>query len=457
MRITGLILTLFIYTSATAQENSPYSRYGLGDVVPSQNIITRGMGGIAAGYSGNQTVNFVNPASYGNFNYVPPVLAKQYNMIPSQTIFDFGFEIDTRSLKQIDPSAKYSATNLIISYIQLGLPIRLKKANKKGIFLGVNFGLRPVSRINYKILTFERKEGIDSIGTVYEGSGGVSEARVGAGLRIKNFNIGFNSGYRFGNKSYSTRLSFLNDTVYHYQSNSETSTHFGGLFLTLGTQYEIKFKNKKDPSKESVLRLGAYASLKQTISGSQEVLRQTFKYDVENGIYQVDSVYKNTQDGTVQYPSSWGTGFTYKDAANHWTFGADYEKYNWADYVFFGQTDKVQNTWKIRAGAEYLPAELGRTLLSKYFSYIKYRAGFYYGPSYINIGNNMPEYGISIGAGIPLKLRRSSAYETQSSYLNTAIEFGSRGNKNNNLRESFFRISFGFALSDLWFNRSKYY
>ena len=456
MRITGLILTLFIYTSATAQENSPYSRYGLGDIVPGQNILTRGMGGISAGFSDNQVVNFVNPASYGNFNYLDAAIMKQVAMSPSRTVFDFGFEIDTRSLKQIDPAAKYTATNLIISYMQLGLPVRLKKANKKGIFLGLNFGLRPVSRINYKILTVERKPGIDSIGTIYEGSGGMSEALIGAGLRIKNFNIGFNSGYRFGNKSYSTKLTFLNDTVYHYQSNSETSANFGGVFFTLGTQYEWRFRNEKDNSRGSVLRLGAYASLKQKINGTQEILRQTIKYDSENGIYQVDSIFKSTQDGTIQYPVTWGGGFTYKDSSGHWMFGADYEKTNWSDYRFFGQADNINNTWKVHAGAEYFPADR-TTPLRKFFSFVKYRAGFYYGPSYINLGNNLPEYGISIGAGIPLKLIRSSSYETQSSYLNTSIEFGSRGNKNSNLRESFFRISFGFALSDLWFNRSKYY
>lgn len=455
MRITGLVFTLLIATASVAQENSPYSRYGLGDIVPAQNIVNRGMGGIAAGYSW-QGVNFINPASYGNFNYVPPAQAKVYTAIPSLSVFDFGFEINTRSLKQIDPAAKYTATSPIISYVQLGLPIRLKKANKKGIFLGTNFGLRPVSRINYKIATLERKDGIDSIGTIYEGNGGVSEALFGLGLRVKDFNIGFNTGYRFGNKSYSTKVTFLNDSVFHYQSNSETSSNFGGAFLTVGTQYEIKFKKAKDLSGGATLRLGAYASLKQTMTGSQEVLRQTFKYDADNGIYQVDSIFKSSQDGSVQYPSSWGAGFTYKDSSGHWTFGADYERYNWSEYVFFGQKDKVQNTWKIRAGAEYLPAESGRTPYSKFFSFIKYRAGFYYGPSYINLGRNMPEYGISLGAGIPLKLRRTT-YETQSSYLNTSIEFGNRANKNSNLRESFLRISFGLTLSDLWFNRSKYY
>ena len=47
-----------------AQENSPYSRYGLGDIVPKTNIVSRGMGGISAGYSDYQSINFINPASY---------------------------------------------------------------------------------------------------------------------------------------------------------------------------------------------------------------------------------------------------------------------------------------------------------------------------------------------------------------------------------------------------------
>ncbi len=456
-RITGLVLTLFTYISATAQENSPYSRYGLGDLVPAQNIINRGMGGVAAGYSDEQSVNFVNPGSYGNLSYIDPFTLKQSPLALKRTLFDFGFEIDSRKLKQIDPSAKYSATNLIVSYVQLGIPVKMVKANKKGIFLGLNFGLKPVSRINYKILAIQRKPGVDSIGSVYEGSGGMNEATVGAGVRIKNFNLGFNSGYRFGNKSYSTQLTFLNDSVYHYQSNSQTKTNFGGLFFTLGTQYEIRFKNKitRKPT-GAVLRLGAYTGLSQKMTGTEEVLRQTVKYDSENGMYQVDSVFASSRDGNVNYPSNWGAGFTYSDSVGHWSFGADYERYNWGSYLFFGQKDNVQNTWKIRAGAEYLPADR-RTPMRKYFSHVKYRAGFNYGPSYVNLGTNLPEYSFSAGAGFPLKLRRSSVYETQLSYLNTAIEFGSRGNKNSNLRESFFRISFGLSLSDLWFNRQKYY
>lgn len=452
MRITGLILTLFFYVHANAQENSPYSRYGLGDWVPSQTINTRGMGGISAGYSGdasNPSVNFVNPASYGNFNYLHPELLKQISSTASRTIFDFGFEINSRTLKQIDPAAKYAATGINISYVQLGMPIRMKKANKKGVFLGINFGLRPVSRINYKIATFERLAGIDTLGTIYEGSGGLNEALFGAGIRVKNFNVGFNTGYRFGNKSYSTKLSFLNDTVAYYQSNSETKATFGGMFLTLGTQYEAHIG-------KGVLRLGAYTSLSQKIKGTQDVIRETIKFDSENGVFKIDSVFQSSTDGTVQYPNTWGAGFTYQDSMGHWRAGVDYEQTNWNNFSFFGQKDNVKDSWRIRAGAEYFPATVGRTPFKKYFHYVRYRAGFNYGPSYVNLGKNLPEYSISLGAGFPLKLR-SGYYETQISYLNTTLEFGSRGTKSSNLRESFFRLSFGLSLSDIWFVRSKYY
>lgn len=441
MRWIGLVLTCLFFNTAFAQENSPYSRYGLGDIAPNQNIVNRAMGGIAAGYSDMQSVNFVNPASYGNLSYTLPGYQRN-------SIFEFGVEADSRTLKSFNPAAKFTASNLIMSYIQLGLPVRLKKLNKKGLFMGMSFGLKPVSKINYKIVNIGRKAGIDSVASSYEGTGGVSEANVGAGFRFKGFNVGFNTGYRFGNKDYSTKLNLINDTVLYYKSNSATKSNFGGVFLNLGVQYEIFLKNK------AFLRLGAYGNLSQQMKGSQTTTRETVSYDANGTSYRVDSVFEKLENGTVSYPANLGIGFTYKDSSNHWTFGADYEQSYWSDYRFFGQKDKTQNTWKIRAGAEYLPAGLNN--IKKYFSAVKYRAGFYYGSDYVNLGNSLPEYGFSFGAGFPMKLRKSF-YETQTSYLNTSIEIGSRGDKKSNLRESTLRVCVGLSLGDLWFNRSKYY
>jgi hypothetical protein len=91
----------------------------------------------------------------------------------------------------------------------------------------------------------------------------------------------------------------------------------------------------------------------------------------------------------------------------------------------------------------------------KYSQFIKYRAGFFFGPDYIVADKKLPQFGVSIGAGLPLKLRQAF-YETQKSVMNLAFEYGNRGNKNNNVRENIMRISVGFALSDLWFRRYKY-
>ena len=52
-----------------AQENSPYSRYGVGNILPSGNIQNRGMGGISAGFSDPATINTVNPATYSDLLY----------------------------------------------------------------------------------------------------------------------------------------------------------------------------------------------------------------------------------------------------------------------------------------------------------------------------------------------------------------------------------------------------
>ena len=430
-----LIVACGLQHAVYSQENSPYSRYGLGDMVPKGNIVSRGMGGIVAGYSDYQSINFVNPATYG---YI------------KATIFDIGAEVDRRTLKSTSPAARFSATNAVMSYLQLAFPIKMKNANKKGIFWGMNMGLRPVSRINYKIIKQERLSGIDSLGTIYEGSGGLNQAYLGTALNIKGFSLGVNGGYMFGNKNYKTQLAFLNDTVQYSQSNTESNASFGGLFITGGIQYEHKIVNKK--KKISVLRFGAYGNLKQTMSATRDKTVETVLYDASGNKFRVDSVFESSVKGDVVYPATLGAGVSYQ--TSNWLFGADFETTKWQDYRFYNETDMVQNSWKIRVGTEYFPLK-ENTPYKKYFNFVKYRFGFYYGPDYIKVGNTLPEYGFSFGAGFPLKLRKSY-YETQTSILNTAIEFGSRGDKKSNLRENTLRISVGLSLSDLWFGRAKY-
>lgn len=160
-----LFVACGLQMSASAQENSPYSRYGLGDLTPNHNILSRGMGGIAAGIADNRSINFTNPASLTNI----------YN-----TIFDVGIDITYRTLKNKVPAKKFTSANTYISYLQMAFPLSTPKMIKKKNYWAMSLGIRPVSNIGYKIQTAERTA-VDSIETLYEGSGGVNQAFLGYG------------------------------------------------------------------------------------------------------------------------------------------------------------------------------------------------------------------------------------------------------------------------------------
>ncbi|MFN0083741.1 MAG: hypothetical protein ACKVOM_14635 [Ferruginibacter sp.] len=450
-KITLLISVSFIYTFASAQENSPYSRYGMGDIVPSQNIVSRSMGGITAGFidsvgfipytvlNGNiffpsSSINLSNPASLGSLN---------------TTLFDIGGEIDTRTLKSNNDPTKFKATNTLISYLQLGFPITPKKMIAKGNSLNMALGLRPVTRINYKIAADKRLAGIDSTTSIFEGNGGISQANISLGAKIKNLSIGASTGYSFGNRQNSSRLFFNNDTVGYQRSNTQSESRFGGIFLTLGVQYGIRLKNK------NVLRLGANANLQQNLKATRDNVNETFIYDGNGGTVSIDTVSSGiNQSGKITFPATYTVGFTY--TTPHWIVGADVDYTQWSKYRYFGAKDAVQNNVRFHIGGQYFPAT-STTPSTKYWSFVKYRAGLFFGNDYVKLNNaNRPDYGVTLGASLPLtSFQRLRVGEFVT--LNTGIEIGQRGNKQSqSLREGIIRFDFGISMSASWFQKRKY-
>ncbi|MDE3183851.1 MAG: hypothetical protein KGM16_10570 [Bacteroidota bacterium] len=434
MKILKIKFTCFILAALPlfcfAQLNSPYSRYGVGNLVSQASIGNRGMGGISAAYTDPTSINTINPASYSDLIY---------------STLDIGLEYDGLNLKSKTPQGFFKSNDGIIPYLEFGFPLLRgnKKAENHKISLGMAFGLKPITRINYKIgsSTFST----DSSLTSYEGSGGVNEAFVGTGIRIKNFSIGFNTGYLFGEKSYNTRLLFNNDSLNYYKTHYGSRTRFGGMFLDAGMQYLVKIN-------KSALIFGAYGTLQRKYGGSKDNLVETFNYNVQTLAPQpIDTVsYISGQKGKVQMPATFGGGIAYSN--EHLLVGADYETTKWSNYSFFGQKDFVKNSWNAKIGIQYLPASSGN---SGYFNFVKYRAGFNFGQDYIDVENSLPFYTVSVGGSFPLKLKRSF-YDNQYSVMNFTFEYGNRGNNNNNITENIYKVSLGFSLSDIWFLRQKY-
>ncbi len=434
MKILKIKFTCFILAALPlfcfAQLNSPYSRYGVGNLVSQANIANRGMGGISAAYTDPTSINTINPASYSDLIY---------------STLDIGLEYDGLNLKSKTPQGIFKSNYGIVPYLEIGFPLLRgnKKAEKHKISLGMAFGLKPITRINYKIgsSTFS----IDSSLTSYEGSGGVNEAFVGTGIRIKNFSIGFNTGYLFGQKNYDTRLIFNNDSLNYYKTHYGSQTRFGGMFLDAGIQYLARIN-------KSAIIFGAYGTLQRKYNGTKDDLLETFNYNVQTLAPQpIDTIsYISGQKGKVQMPATLGGGIAFSN--EHLLIGADYETTKWSNYSFFGQKDFVKNSWNAKIGIQYLPASSGT---SGYFNFVKYRAGVSFGQDYIDVENSLPVYTVSVGGSFPLKLKRSF-YDHQYSIMNFTFEYGNRGNNNNNLTENIYKVSLGFSLSDIWFLRQKY-
>src|SRR5438128_1542849 len=107
--LTVLGSFLLSITPAFSQDNSPYSRYGIGDLVPNTSITNRGMGGVSAAYSDLFSINFNNPASY--YNFQADVQAKSKKIADGRTVFDVGMNFESRKLQQSNPDKKFTAGN----------------------------------------------------------------------------------------------------------------------------------------------------------------------------------------------------------------------------------------------------------------------------------------------------------------------------------------------------------
>lgn len=425
-RIFFLFLVIFsIKNNALAQENSPYSRYGLGDLMPGQNIVNRAMGGVTASYYDAVTVNFTNPASYARLKY---------------TTFDVGLDYTVRTLKASDPVRTLNSGYLIPSYVQVGFPLS-KKNN-----WGMNLGLRPSTRINYNLQQTTRLPGIDSVYTSFIGEGGSYQVYMGTGIGSKNFTVGVNAGYAFGSKNYATERLFINDSVLYEKGRWADSTFFGGLFLHAGAQYSTRI------SKNYMLKLGAFTQLKNSLHASRSIVRETFEYNPSVGEIQKDSIYlSKNNEGKIIIPATYGAGITIEKDYT-WSVSAEYSLSQWADYRYYDQPDEVSNNWQFRLGGTVIP----NFKSTNYWALVQYRAGFYIGPDYITVNKKLPTYAVTLGASFPVRKYGYNLYSGQYTSINTAFEIGARGNKSNSLRETFYRISIGLSLSDIWFIKRTY-
>jgi hypothetical protein len=452
IRLTPFLVLVCFITPTKAQINSPFSRYGLGnEVYNSQNATSQGMGGFTAAYTASmngsfgQSVNINNPASYGSLY---------------MTTFDLGMNFTSNTLKSNTPVSRFQSNYFVPNYVAVGLPLNKEK------HLGMAFGLRPLTQVNYSVDELKILPTGDSLYNNYIGQGGLNQAYIGFGKSWKNLSIGLNTGYNFGKKKIENVKSFQynTDSTAFYQTQASTNTLFGGVFFQLGLLGETTLQTISHPKTtdktEYTLSYGATATLQQSLSGKQDILRTTGTFTTGTTAPLDTASMSINNSGSIKLPASYTAGIAFhkkevsnKGSYDQWVIGVQLDKADWkSTYRFYGQPDQLSNAYMVRFGLQYCPNSFE---YENYWSTVVYRAGFSTGKDYIDVDQKgLTVSSFSIGAGLPIRKYRS--YDYQFSLLNLALQFGKRGSSNNTYQESFVQFTVGYSLSDIWFNKRKY-
>jgi hypothetical protein len=435
------ICCLFVQTALLAQpkQNSPYSRYGLGDIATPGQIQQTGIGGVTQGYSDPLHLNSVNPAALGSLD---------------MTAFEGGFFVKGSTFQAGSKENKVLAGNL--SYLGLGFTLRnvvnesLEKTKPKNK-IGMGFFLEPVSTVGYDITSTDTISATQNIINQYQGSGGFYRFRYGAAVKRKHTSVGLFLGWQFGKATYENTTIF--DTLPAFQNNFRDEVYMNGLVYSLGVQHDVvlgRLANNKDVvSRWLTFGLTANANKKVGLNADQLDIRSRGRTSNGAGYIDADTLVNIVgADNSVTLPAQVSLGIMYNEL-NKWKVGADFGYANWSKYRNTARADALSNTFSVSAGAEYCPNYLS---YNKFLKRVRYRFGTYYRQDPREVaGKQITDFGVSLGAGLPLILPRQGT-----SALHLALELGKIG-AGTVIEENYWRVSLGYTLNDnSWFFKRRF-
>ncbi len=412
---TPLVLLLMILSGATVAQNntnSPYTRYGYGQLAEHGSGNSRAMGGVAYGLRDNSQVNFANAASY--------------TAVDSLTfIFDGG--VSFQNVNFGIGSVKRNAKNSSFDYITMQF--------RAGKWAAVSLGLLPYSNVGYNMGEYrENTEYPDNSNSVtYSGEGGLHQLFLGAGFKVlKNFSVGANVSYFWGDITRTSEMNFTSaSSVFPYKK--QLNVAIKSYKIDLGAQYTHRF------GKKHVATLGVVFSPKQDLNNDAYRVTQ-----LGNSTTGVSTTTKDTLL-TCGLPASLGVGVTYV-YDGRLTLGMDLLTQKWSDVTFMNDRSALCDRTRLSVGAEYLPNPVGRS----YLSHVKYRLGAYYSKPYYKIDGvrAADEYGVTAGFGLPIPRTRSM--------LSLSAQYARvNGSRAEFLNENVLRVSVGVTFNERWFFKRK--
>lgn len=402
LAIAAMAMTM--WAAAQGSSTSPYSRVGYGLLSDNASSIQRSMGGVGYAMQNGRVVNAMNPASY--------------SQVDSLTfLWDVGVDLTNLWSKENSKSGYNFGGGLDYLTGQFRITKRF----------GGSLGLVPFSSVGY---TFGNK--LDNGEEFRGGSGGLAQLYLGAGYELfKGLSLGANFSYLFGTTTNSTSVTDESSAVFNRVMEVRDWNVQVGLqyALHLGVADRLVFGATYQPNKS--LHGHTWGTL----------------YDLQDN--DIDTVGYTSLKGKYELPHTIGVGVSYE--WNHRLLGeVDFTYQKWADAKYsplqgFEEGGmKFDNRWKAAAGLQYTPNRRG-----SYVGAMMFRVGGFYNHDYMNIrGNNVRDYGASIGVGLPVPSGKTM--------VNIGLEWKHRYTAPTSLiKEDYLNITIGVNVNEMWFWKNK--
>jgi hypothetical protein len=424
---------------AQPKQNSPYSKYGIGDPVNQFFAHQAGWGGQTAAFHDPFHLNIVNPASFAFLR---------------ATSLEMGLFAKRSHLQSGTSTNNVWSGNL--AYVALGFTLKspinevLDKVQSPWSY-GMGFALTPYTVIGYNVQTIDDLPDLGVVENTFEGSGGTYRFAWSGGAKHKNTAFGLNLGWVFGKSSYNNTTIFQ-DSLPTFINTRREDLNINGLVWSLGAQHDFVLESAEDDKNVPTrwLTIGLTAESEQNLGTKHNELFIRNRGQAANGQYIDADTLLSLVDvqQTLTLPAKIGLGVQYVKA-NKLKLGAQFDYGAWSAYRNEARPEEMRNTFSVSGGVEYTPDYAS---YNRYPNRVRYRLGAYYrqDPRIIE-GKGLDDFGLSFGFGLPIILPRQ-----QTSFVNTAFEWGKLGG-GSPIEERYFRITVGFTLNDnTWFYKRRF-
>lgn len=416
--------------------NMPYSQFGLGvGELPGNMPMATRMGGIIYTRAGNNFVNPFNPASYASVEM-------------ESFVFDMGLGLQFSTLREGNNRQPDADGNL--AYLAVAMPVTR--------WWKLAGGLMPLTIVDYESVHEQDVAGVGIVKTVYDGTGGASQAFLGSAFNIpagkgRTLQAGFNMNLLTGSIQRAVSFEFQgNDSTYFMNSRRYRETRLGNLTFDFGIQL------RQQLGEHYTMGIGLVYKPYRDMTVRDKALIYTFHASDES---LVDTIFPGLGEDAefrsrLEQSSTIGVGLTF-ERNRRWQVAVDATVSAWNGmYYTEDSTHSVlgNSAWRQGLYSRYAMGfeRIGDMDASKYLGRISWSFGAHIeqGSMYLDLDGatqRIDEWGAGIGATLPMRKGRS--------LLTLSLGYSSYGSVDILQRNT---LTLGIAVSscERWFVKRKF-